>query len=235
MPLIKNLSVDPDLCSDSFRRKDFVLARDFIRRVEMNKIVSVRASTMKGAVIIETLRKISEPQVVIGDEALEAYANSEDWLCRKMQSLFQTVRHLGMNPSKMDIQVACMTEPDDHFIAKGKDLIWIPVSAFYIGDERVYLFRTASLAYARDEPADRLQLNLRNTGVLGYTREALNTVSTELAAYIAKLENKAMDDEQVRASYTRLGAILRPEAYKQEMIDERAKQYGGEESFGGWA
>lgn len=230
MPLIKNLNVCPDLCADSFRRKDFALSRDFIRRVEMGKVVSVRTSTMKGAALIEALRAISEPSVVIGDEALEAYANSEDWLCRKMQSLFQTVRHLGMNPTKMNIQVACMLEPDDHFIAYGKDLIWIPVSAFYIGDERVYLFRTTDLAYSSE-----VVLNSRNTGVVGYTREALNTVSPELAAYISKLENKAMDDEQVRESYTRLGAILRPEAYKQEMIEERAKSYGGEQSFGGWA
>jgi hypothetical protein len=230
MPLIKNLNTCPDLCGDSFRRKDFVLSRDFIRRVEMGKVVSVRTSTLKGAVVIETLRKISEPDVVIGEEALQAYANSEDWLCRKMQSLFQTVRHLGMNPAKMNSQVACMLEPDDHFIARGKDLIWIPVAAFYVGDERVYLFRTTNLDYEKS-----LMLNTRNTGVIGYTREALNTVSPELAAYIAKLENKAMDDPQVRESYTRLGSILRPEAYKQEMIEERAKMYGGEESFGGWA
>lgn len=231
MPLIKNLITDPDLCNDSFRRKDFALSRDFIRRVEMGKVVSVRSSTLKGAAVIESLRAISEPDVVIGDEVLEAYANSEDWLCRKMQSLFQTVRHLGMNPSKMTSQVACMVEPADHFVAYGKDLIWIPVSAFYIGDERVYLFRTVDIKYA-DSP---YALTIKNTGCLGYTREALNTVSPELAAYIAKLENKAMDDENVRASYTRLGAILRPEAYKQEMIEERAKSYGGENSFGGWA
>lgn len=231
MPLIKNLNVDPDLCGDSYRRKDFVLSRDFIRRVEMGKIVSVRSSTLKGAVVIETLRAISEPDVVIGDEALEAYANSEDWLCRKMQSLFQTVRHLGMNPAKMNIQVACMLESsDDHFIAAGKDLIWIPVSAFYIGDERVYLFRTTELTWNKD-----IMLTTRNTGVIGYTREALNTVSPELAAYISKLENKAMDDEQVRESYNRLGAILRPEAYKQEQIEARAAAYGGEQEFGGWA
>jgi len=232
MPLIKDLNVDPDLIGDSFRRKDFVLARDFIRRVEMGKVVSVRTSSMKGAALFETLRAISEPDVVIGDEALQAYANSEDWLCRKMQSLFQTVRHLGMNPVKMTHQVACMLEPDDHFIAEGNKLIWIPVSAFYVGDERVYLFRTIGIAY---KDSSLYQINMKNTGVIGYTREALNTVSSELAAYISKLENKAMDDEEVRASYTRLGSILRPEAYKQEMIEERAKQYGGENTFGGWA
>jgi len=235
MPLIKNLNVDSDLCADSYRRREFALQKDFIRRYELGKDVSIRTSTMKGAAVIQALREISEEEVVIDQEALQAYADAEDWLCRKMQSLFFTVRHLGMNPRKMTKKVAAMIENasgGDIILEKGCDLIWIPVSAFYVDDERVYLFRVVGIDYQHNT---HVMLTMRNTGVIGYTRECLNTVSSELAAYISKLESKAMEDEHVKASFTRLGSILRPEAYKQEMLEERAKMYGEVKNFGGWA
>jgi hypothetical protein len=233
MPLIKNLTVDSDLCGDSFRRKEFALQNDYIRRYELGREVSIRTHTMKGAAVIEALRKVCEESVTINDDVLTAYADAEDWLCRKMQLLFQTVRHLGMNPRAMTKQVAAMYEASkfDPLIARGCDLIWIPVAAFYVGDERVYLFRVVGLNYQHNKD---VMLNLTNTGVIGYTREYLNTVSPELAAYIGKLEAKAMEDENVKASFTRLGSILRPDAYKTEMIEERAKMYE-KVDFGGWA
>lgn len=232
MPLVKNLNVDPELCADSFRRREFVLQADYIRRHEMGKDVSIRTSTMKGAVLIESLRQICEDDVAIGNEVLQAYADAEDWLCRRMQQLFQSVRHLGMNPSKFKNKIGAMCEGGrEPLIAKGCDLIWIPVSAFYLGDERVYLFRVVGTAYA-DHP--EIQLHAKNTGVLGYTRDYLSNLSPELAAYVSKLEAKAMEDENVKASFTRLGSILRPEAYKAEMIEERAKLYE-KTDFGGWA
>jgi hypothetical protein len=231
MPLLKNLDVDVELCADSYRRKDFVLQHDYIRRMELGKEVSIRAASLKGAVVIETLRKISEEDVTIGNYELEAYADAEDWLCRKMRDLFQTVRHLGMQPRQMNQNVALMLEGEmQPLITAGKNLCWIPVSSFYVGDERVYLFRAAAANYAQSN-----KLNMRNTGVIGYTREYLNTVSPELANYIAKLESKAMDDPEVRAAFTRLGSILRPKAYKEEQLLERAKEYEKVESFGGWA
>lgn len=230
MPLIKGLEVDQDLCGDSFRRRDWALQKDYIRRMELGKEVSIRATTIKGAVIIGTLREISEANVVIDDEVLQVYADAEDWLCRKMNGLFQTVRHLGMNPRNMTKPVAAMFESNPTpLVAKGSDLAWIPVSAFVIGDERVYLFRVTGLGHALEN-----RLDMTNTAVIGYTREYLNTVSPELASYIAKLEAKAMDDEQVRNAFTRLGSILRPQAYKEEMLEERAKQYE-KSDFGGWA
>lgn len=233
MPLIKNLNTDVELCADSFRRKEFVLQGDYIRRHELGKDVSIRTHTMKGAAVIESLRKVCEDGVVINDSILEVYADAEDWLCRKMQLLFQTVRHLGMNPKNMTQKVAAMYDSAfQPLIARGCDLIWIPVAAFYIGDERVYLFRVVGLGY--DNTSDKEVLTMRNTGVLGYTRECLNTVSPELAAYISKLEAKAMEDGNVNAAFTRLGSVLRPEAYKAEMIAERAKMYE-KTDFGGWA
>lgn len=234
MPLIKGLNVDPDLCGDTFRRKEFCIQKDFIRRYELGREVSIRTHTMKGAAVIETLRKVSEESVVINDSVLQAYADAEDWLCRKMQNLFQTVRHLGMNPQKLTKEIAAMIEGHDSppLVAKGSDLIWVPVSAFYVGDERVYLFRVVGLAY--QDQVEKVALTSRNTGVLGYTSEYLRNVSPELAAYVGKLEAKAMEDESVKASFTRLGSILRPEAYKAEMIAERAKMYE-ETNFGGWA
>lgn len=233
MPLIKNLIVDAELCGDSFRRKEFALQSDYIRRYELGREVSIRTNTMKGAAVIEALRKVCESSVVITDDVLMAYADAEDWLCRRMQLLFQTVRHLGMNPKNMTKKIAAMYESSKYepLVARGCDLIWIPVAAFYIGDERVYLFRVTGLDYTNDMSK---VLSMQNTAVIGYTREYLNKVSPELAAYIAKLELKAMEDENVKASFTRLGSILRPEAYKAEMIEERAKMYD-KANFGGWA
>ena len=233
MPLVKNLNVCSELCADSFRRREFYLQADYIRRHEMGKDVSIRTSTMKGAALIESLRQVCEDDVQIDNDVLQAYADAEDWLCRRMQQLFQNVRHLGMNPTKLKQNVAAMNDVGarEPLVAKGSDLIWIPVAAFYLGDERVYLFRVVGAQYADHT---EIQLNTKNTCVLGYTRDYLNNLSPELSAYVSKLEAKAMEDENVKASFTRLGSILRPEAYKAEMIEERAKMYG-ETSFGGWA
>lgn len=231
MPLIKNLEVDPDLCGETFRRREWALQKDYIRRMELGKEVSIRAVTIKGAMIIKALREVSEEDVVINDSVLEVYADAEDWLCRKMNNLFQTVRHLGMNPVSMKKQLAAMYENGsnvDPLIANGCDLVWVPACAFVVGDERVYLFRVAGKQVKK--------IDKTNSGVIGYTREYLNTATPEVAAYIAKLESKAMDDEDVRAAFTRLGSVLRPKAYKDEMLAERAKQYeNAETDFGGWA
>lgn len=231
MPLIKNLEVDPDLCTETFRRREWALQKDYIRRMELGKEVSIRATTIKGAMIIKALREVSEEEVVINDAVLEVYADAEDWLCRKMNTLFQTVRHLGMNPVTMKKPIAAMYENGsnlDPLIANGCDLVWIPACAFVVGDERVYLFRVAGKGSK--------QINQANSGVIGYTREYLNTASPEVAAYIAKLEAKAMDDVDVRAAFTRLGSVLRPKAYKDEVLAERLKQYeNAKTDFGGWA
>lgn len=231
MPLIKNLEVDPDLCGETYRRREWALQKDYIRRMELGKEVSIRAVTIKGAMIIKALREVSEDEVVINDSVLEVYADAEDWLCRKMNTLFQTVRHLGMNPVTMKKQIAAMYENGsnlDPLIALGSSLVWVPACAFVVGDERVYLFRVASVGAKKIDKV--------NSGVIGYTREYLNTATPEVAAYIAKLESKAMDDEEVRAAFTRLGSVLRPKAYKDEMLAERAKQYENSKAdFGGWA
>ncbi|QOC57926.1 hypothetical protein phiK7B1_071 [Pseudomonas phage phiK7B1] len=231
MPLIKNLEVDPDLCGETFRRREWALQKDYIRRMELGKEVSIRAVTIKGAMIIKALREVSEEDVVINDAVLEVYADAEDWLCRKMNTLFQTVRHLGMNPVTMKRPIAAMYEYGgitDPLVGNGCDFVWIPTCAFVIGDERVYLFRVAGKQLK--------SINQSNSGVIGYTREYLNTATPEVAAYIAKLESKAMDDEEVRNAFTRLGSVLRPKAYKDEMLAERAKQYeNAKTDFGGWA
>lgn len=228
MPLVKNLEVCPDLCGETYRRREWALQKDYIRRMELGKEVSIRAVTIKGSMIVKSLREVSEEDVVINDEVLQVYADAEDWLCRRMNSLLQTVRHLGMNPVSMKRNIAAMYESNlsNPLLAKGCDLIWVPTCAFVIGDERVYLFRVTGVK-------NRI-VNKNTSAVIGYTREYINTVSPEIASYIAKLESKAMDDEEVRNAFTRLGAILRPRAYKDEMIAERAKQYG-ETDFGGWA
>lgn len=230
MPLIKGLNVDPDLCGDTYRRREFIIQQDYVRRIEMNKDVSVRAATMKGAVLIETLRKISEPQVQIGAEAQQAYADAEDWLTRKMTSLMQVVRGMGMHPAAMKRDVGCFLEKTDGFVMPADKLVWIPACAFYIGDERVYLFRTMEMKLAQEG----MLISHNQSGAIGYTREYLERLCPELFAYTNKLESKAMLDPEVRGAFTRLGSILRPEAYAREMLEERQKQYEGKEEFGAW-
>lgn len=230
MPLIKGLNVDADLCGDTYRRREFIIQQDYVRRVELNKDVSIRTSTMKGALVIETLRAISEDHVKIDHTAQEAYADAEDWLTRKMTSLFQTVRGMGMHPAQMSKSVSCFVERSDGFQMTGKEMVWIPACAFYIGDERVYIFRTIKLELAQSGKL----IHHNTAGAVGYTRDYLTKVSPELNAYVNKLESKAMEDPDVRASFTRLGSILRPEAYAREMLEERQKQYEDREEFGAW-
>lgn len=230
MPLVKGLNVDADLCGDTYRRREFIIQQDYVRRIELNKDVSIRTSTMKGALVIETLRKISEDSVKIDHVAQEAYADAEDWLTRKMTNLFQTVRGMGMHPVTMTKSVSCFVERSDGFQIEGRKLVWIPACAFYIGDERVYLFRVKPIEMAQAGA----MIDHKSAGAVGYTRDYLERVSPELHAYISKLESKAMEDEDVRASFTRLGSILRPEAYAREMLEERQKQYEGQEEFGAW-
>lgn len=232
MPLVKDLNVDPDLCGDTYRRREFVLQKDFIRRQELGAEVSIRASSMKGSVLIQTLRAISEESVVINESVLQVYADAEDWLCRRMNHLFQTVRGLGIRPIKMTKEIHIFNEGFSESSAKrGCDLVWIPACAFYVGDERVYLFRVVSKGYA----ASGSLIDMRKSGAIGYTKEYLNVLSPELAAYINKLEGKAMQDEEVKNAFTLLGSILKPEQYKEELLEERAKAYSKVADFGGWA
>ncbi|MEG0063031.1 MAG: hypothetical protein RR740_00360 [Pseudomonas sp.] len=230
MPLIKGLNVDADLCGDTYRRREFIIQQDYVRRVELGKDVSIRTSTMKGALVIETLRAISEDHVRIDQHAQEAYADAEDWLTRKMTNLFQTVRGMAMHPHAMTKSVSCFVEKSDGFQMTGREMIWIPACAFYIGDERVYIFRTMQINRAQEGAL----ISHNTAGAVGYTRDYLNKVSPELSAYVNKLESKAMEDPEVRASFTRLGSILRPEAYAREMLEERQKQYADKAEFGAW-
>ena len=232
MTLIRDLHVDIDLCTDSYRRREWLLSKDYIRRFEMGTDVSIRQSTMKGNVLIQTLRDISEPDVVIGVEAQEAYANAEDWLCRRMCTLFQTVRGLGIQPLHFKKEVQFYQERVEvPVVGMANQLVWIPVAAFYVGDERIYLWRVAGQTLIKSGKV----LDMHSTCSIGYTREYLTTLSPELNAYITRLESKAMQDEEVKAAFTRLGSILRPEQYKTEMLAERAKEYESVADFGGWA
>jgi hypothetical protein len=233
MPLVKNLNVGSDLCGDTFRRKEFIVQKDFVRRYELDREVSIRVATMKASILIATLREISEPDVQITEEAQQAYADAEDWLCRRMNVIFHQIRGMGYQPQLFKKTIACYMEGNrDPMMGKGKDFVFVPMCATYIGDERVYLFRTMP-----EGPAKAGAMwGMNNSGAIGYTREYLNRVSPELANYIAKLENKAMQDESVRESFTRLGAILRPKQFKEEQIAERAKAYADKgDEFGGWA
>ncbi|UKL14971.1 hypothetical protein hairong_066 [Pseudomonas phage hairong] len=233
MPLVKDLNVGSDLCGDTFRRKEFIVQKDFVRRFEMDREVSIRVATMKSSILIATLREISEPEVQITEEAQQAYADAEDWLCRRMNVIFHQIRGMGMQPKLFKKTIAAYMEGNrDPMIAKGCNLIWVPMCATYIGDERVYLFRVMP----EQMVAAKASWGMANSGAIGYTREYLNRVSPELANYIAKLESKAMQDESVRDSFTRLGAILRPKQFKEEQIAERARAYADKgDEFGGWA
>lgn len=231
MPLIKNLNVDPDLYADSIRRREFVVSADFVRRIEMNKEVSIRTASMKSSVLIETLRKVCEDDVKVTNEILESYANAEDWLCQRMSALFKTVRGMGYNPSSFAEVASFFQEPKSCVLYKGSDLVWVPVYAFYVGDERVYLFRVMNLNLANRGEL----MNLSSSPCIGYTKECLRHVSPELSAYMTKLENKAMEDEKVLNAFTTLGAALRPKQYKEEVLAERAKAYSNVSDFGGWA
>lgn len=233
MPVVKNLNVCPDLCGDSFRRREFLMQKDFIRRFEMNREVSIRTNSMKGMAVIETLRSISEPEVEITQEVQEAYANAEDWLCRRMCNIFQTVRGLGFQPGRPMGPIQFYQERQESpWVIEGHKVVWIPTAAYYVGDERVYLFRTAPAAYAKAAVG---KLDMFNTGGIGYTRDYLPKISEELYAYITKLESKAMQDSAVTQAFTRLGGLLRPQQFKQEQLEERAKIYSEVEDFGGWA
>lgn len=230
MPLVKDIVIDADICQDSFRRKDFVLDKDFIRRFEMGKDVSIRTASMKGAQLIESIRENCEPEVKIDLEIQEAYANAEDWLCRRLQQLFHLCKTMGMHTAKMTGYHSTMLHDGSLFRVEAKHAVLIPVAAFYIGDERVYLFRVQTVGFIQSGKV----LDTRNTGVVGYTRDYTNRMSIELQAYMTKLERRAMEDPQVEAAFTRLGAMMRPNQYRLQMLEQRAKQYE-ETSFGDWA
>lgn len=233
MPLVKDLKVGSDLCGDTFRRKEFVIQKDFVRRYEMDREVSIRVASMKASVMIATLREISEPEIQITEDVLQAYADAEDWLCRRMNVIFHQIRGMGYQPQLFKKTVAAYMEGNrDPLVNTGNGFVWVPMCATYIGDERVYLFRVMHEKLAKSGAL----WGMNNSGVIGYTREYLNRVSPELANYIAKLENKAMQDESVRDSFTRLGSILRPKQFKEEQLAERAKAYADKgDEFGGWA
>lgn len=233
MPLVKGLNVGSDLCGDTLRRKEFFIQKDFVRRYELDREVSIRVATMKASILIATLREISEPEVQINEDAQQAYADAEDWLCRRMNVIFHQIRGMGYQPQLFKKTIACYMEGNrDPMMGKGSTFVWVPMCATYIGDERVYLFRTMNEAHAKSGA----KWTMSNSGAIGYTREYLNRVSPELANYIAKLEGKAMQDESVRDSFTRLGSILRPKQFKEEQLAERAKAYEDlGDSFGGWA
>lgn len=233
MPLVKNLNVGSDLCGDTFRRKEFIVQKDFVRRFELDREVSIRVATMKASILIATLREISEPDVLINEDAQQAYADAEDWLCRRMNVIFHQIRGMGYQPQLFKKKVAAYMEGNrDPIITPGNSLVWVPMCATYIGDERVYIFRVMPEQMVKAKAS----WGMNNSGAIGYTREYLNRVSPELANYIAKLESKAMQDESVRESFTRLGSILRPKQFKDEQLAERAKAYADKgDTFGGWA
>lgn len=233
MPLVKDLNVDRDLCADSFRRREFIITKDYVRRQEMGKEVSIRASTMKGASLIAMMREIAEPDVVIDLDAQQAFADAEDWVCRAMNKVFQAVLHLGFQTTALPFERQFYSEKTDSFIANCNKLVWFPVAAFVIESERVYLFRVASLD-KKHGYSPTGQIDSRHAGAIGFTREYLQLFSTELTTYINKLEQKAMETDEVRAAYERLGAVLRPQRYRDEQLAKRIEQYN-ETGFGDWA
>lgn len=235
MPLVKDLQVDRDLCVDTFRRREFIIQADFVRREEMGKEVSIRASSMKGEGLIRALRTIAEDDVKIDKVAIEAYENAEDWLCQRMQTVFQSVLHLGFRPTKLpfDRQFYC-EGPGGHFIENCNQLAWFPAGAMYAGDERVYIFRVASLRDKTKGYSPIGQIDAKYSGAIGLTKEYLGKFSSELTAYITRLENNAMTDPNVIQAFDRLTAILRPQAYKDEKLKERIEGYK-DTNFGGWS
>lgn len=233
MPLVKDLKVERDLCADTARRKEFIVQKDFVRRRELGKEVSIRATTMKGAVLIETLRAISEPEVKIGLEEQQAYADAEDWICRKMNDIFHAVRHLGLQTRRLPFERIFYNEVRDDFVLNCNEVVWIPTHASYIGDERVYFFSVASLVNNWGYSATG-EITFRSSGSIGFTRDYLSTFSTELSGYVQRLEQKAMAMPEVQAAFTRLGGMLRPKQFKDEQERARAEAYGHTD-FGGWA
>lgn len=234
MPLVKNLNVDRDLCADTLRRKDFILQADYIRRREMGKEVSIRTQTMKGSGLMAIMREIAEPEVKLDQDAQQAYADAEDWLCRSLNKVFQAVVHLGFQCTQLPFDRQFYCEKDDDFVVICNSLAWFPAVATVIGDERVYIFRVASLTNKKKGWNPLGQIDSKFAGAIGFTRDYLPMFSSELAAYMTKLEQKAMLMPEVVASYERLGAILKPKSYKDEQLRKRAQEYEGTD-FGGWA
>lgn len=233
MPLIKGLNVDRDLAADTYRRREFIITKDFVRRQEMGKEVSVRTSTMKGAGLVAMMREIAEPEVMIDIHAQQAFADAEDWVCRAMNRVFQAVLHLGFQTTALPFERQFYCEKTDSFIANCNSLAWFPAGAFVIESERVYLFRVATLD-KRKGWSPTGEIDARHSGAIGFTREYLQLFSTELTTYINKLEQKAMETEEVRTAYERLGSILRPAQYRHEQLAKRIEQYN-ETGFGDWA
>lgn len=234
MPLVKDLKVDRDLCVDTFRRREFMIAKDFVRRQEMGKEVSVRTSTMKGEGLIRVLRSISEEEVKIDNLAIELYENAEDWLCQRLtNNVFQSVLHLGFQPTKLPFERQFFVEGEKYFTENCNDLVWFPACALYVGDERIYIFRVASTKTSNGwSPTS--DINGRYSGAIGFTKEYLSAFSSELAAYVNRLEKSAMEDENVKRAFETLGAHLRPQAYRDEKLRERMAEYK-DTSFGGWS
>lgn len=234
MPLVKDLKVDRDLCVDTFRRREFIISKDFVRREEMGKEVSIRSSSLKGEGLVKVLRSIAEDDVFINNEAIEAYENAEDWLCQRMQTVFQSVLHLGFRTTKLPFERQFFCEGSDYFTEICNECVWYPAAALYAGDERVYIFRVASLRDQRKGWSPAGMIDGRYAGAIGFTKEYLNKFSSELTAYMNRLEANAMQDPQVIQSFDRLSAILRPKAYADEKLKERIDQYKGT-SFGEFA
>lgn len=234
MPLVKDLKVDRDLCVDTFRRREFIIQKDFIRRSELGKEVSIRSASMKGEGLIRTLRDIAEDDVAITTHAIEAYENAEDWLCRKLNDIFQSVLHMGFRTNRLPFERQFYCETNDAFVENCNQLAWFPAAAMYLGDERIYIFRVASLQPESSKGwSPTREIDSRHAGAIGFTREYLGTFSSELSSYMQLLESKAMATPEVKDAFDRLSAILRPTQYQEEKLKERMAEYK-DTPFGGW-
>jgi len=229
MSLVKGLSVDSDIYLDTYRKRDFILSGDYIRRIEMNKDVSMRASSLKADQLARVLTEISEEGAVFTAETLEIYDAAQDWFCSAMNKILPLTRGLGVRPTRMDRKVSLYMQDSSLVTLRGRDAIWFPVYAQYLRNERVYLFRVMPEPWLQ-------QYNLidaGNSGVIGYTAELLKVVSPELWSYVERLEDKASRDPDVERAFQRLASYIRPEATRAETIAKQQETYGA--SFGGWA
>lgn len=232
MPLVKDLNVSPDLYLDTFRKREFILSGDFVRRIELGKDVSMRASTLKPDQLAKVLVEISEPGATFNREALEAYDNAQDWLCKTMNNVLPLAKSLGVRPADMKREVTLYHDSIPKIAptrVAANRAVWIPVCSMYVKSERVYLFRVVPMMWM-----DSIDIiDASSSGCVGYTTEYLKVVSPELWSYIDRLERKANKDPNVQEAFRRLAAFLRPESMRQEELAKQQALYGT--SFGEWA
>lgn len=229
MPLIRNAKLSDALHGVDFRRRDELARKDYIRTFRGGMDVSLRTLSRPQMAVFNALQELAEDEIILGDDHLAAFVNSQTALCVEMSKMFWKTRSVGVAPSARGGRnwwgLPCSGEGRELFIEPGT--VWYPVCAAFMAYEIVVLFRVWQ--QCEDTVIDEF-----NSTTIGITVKDLGSVFPELETYVRHIQNKASEMETVKDSLKTLIRWLRPrEAGQQEAI-ERAARYQDVEHFGSW-